>query len=132
MPRLAQIVERKRQVARWYLEGLRDVRGLRLPVEREWATNVYWMFCVVVEPDFPLDRDALVARLRERGIDTRNFFLPMNVQPAFRKRGLFSGVHLPVAEQLGRSGFYLPSSSTLDRETIRGICAVIDELSRSG
>ena len=67
-------------------------------------------------------------RLMEHGIDTRTFFVPMNEQPVFREMGLFGGERHPVAEELGRKGMYLPSSSGLEAGEIKFICDAIKDV----
>ncbi len=42
-------IGRRREVAEWYNENLKDTRGLTLPVEKEWARNVYWMYTVILD-----------------------------------------------------------------------------------
>src|SRR5205823_1390464 len=76
--RIDRIIAEKRRVASTYNTCLQGVPGLHLPVEREWAFNVYWMYAVVVTPEFGMTRDELGKVLRAEGIDTRTFFCPMN------------------------------------------------------
>ena len=115
------ILEQKRRVARTYCEHLADVPGLRLPVEKEWAKNVYWMFAVVITPDFGITRDELAAELLQDGIETRTFFCPMNQQPCLQRPGREMSP-CPVADRLWERGLYLPSSLDLSEPTIRRIC----------
>jgi len=69
-----------------------------------------------------MSRDELMSELEEKGIETRTFFIPMHEQPVFQNRGLFKGKKYPVAEDLARTGMYLPSSSGLKEEEIKFIC----------
>jgi perosamine synthetase len=94
------------------------VPGLQLPVEAEWARNVYWMYAVVVQAEFGITRDQLMEQLRREGIDTRTFFCPMNLQPCLQSQPGFLSVGCPVADQLWESGLYLPSTYTLADETL--------------
>jgi perosamine synthetase len=121
--RLPELVGIRRRNARLYLDGLRDIPGLQLPAERPDVFNVYWMFGVVVRPDFPMNRDALRAFLAARGIETRTFFIPMHYQPAWH--AAFKGQRYPVSEALGRCGFYLPSGPCLTEDEIVYICGVL-------
>lgn len=116
--RMEAIVARKREVAQLYLDALADVVGLQLPVERPWARNVYWMFGVVLDDDVDLAAAGLAAALRERGVDTRPFFLGLHEQPVLRRRGLFSGESYPVAERIARRGLYLPSGLALTDDQV--------------
>ena len=108
-------------------EAKKDVKGITLPIEKEWAKNVYWMYSILVEDEFGMSRDELMKEkeLEKKGIETRTFFIPMHEQPVFQKRGLFKGESYPVAEELSRKGLYLPSSSGLKEEEIRYICEMI-------
>jgi perosamine synthetase len=113
LDKIEQVIEQKRSVARRYHERLSSVRGLKLPVEASWARNVYWMYAVVVTPEFGVPRDALTTRLAAQGIETRTFFCPMNQQPCLKEIPGFREVPCPVADELWRTGFYLPSTYTL-------------------
>ena len=124
-----EFVEKRRRNAYLYNSRLKDVPGITLPPEKEWAKNVYWMYSILIEDEFGMSRDELMERLKERGIETRTFFIPMHEQPAFLNLGLFKGERYPVAESLGKQGLYLPSSSGLKEEDINYICQVIKEVS---
>lgn len=129
--RIDHIVAEKRRVAASYTSHLRSIAGLRLPVEKDWAFNVYWMYGIVVTPEFGSTRDELMAFLRERGIDTRTFFCPMNQQPCLSELDGFREIPCPVADMLWERGLYLPSTYTLDDQTIRKISDVILEARQS-
>ena len=95
-----EFVNMRRSNAKIYGDSLRGVPGLSLPVEKEWAKNVYWMYSILVEPEFGLSRDGLMEELSKRGVETRPFFTPMNEQPVFRDMHLFEDEKYPVAEEL--------------------------------
>lgn len=115
------IIAQKRRVAHTYAHCLQDVPGLGLPVELDWAFNVYWMYAVVVKPEFGLTRDQLMEILQADGIQTRTFFCPMNQQPVLQSLPGFRDVPCPVADRLWETGLYLPSAWSLPAKTIRRI-----------
>jgi very-short-patch-repair endonuclease len=123
------IVRRKRQMAAWYNEGLKSVKGITLPVEMPWAKNVYWQYGIVLDREFGMSRDKLLSSLEKEKIGARAFFVPMHQQPVFHKLGLFKGIQLPVSEWLGRNGLYLPSSAKVSRADVIRVCNVIKRLS---
>jgi perosamine synthetase len=132
LKKIDQIIVEKRRVAQTYKRYLDDLSGLQLPVEMEWARNVYWMFAVVVTPEFGISRDQLTQGLFEKGIQTRTFFCPMNQQPVLKSIPGFREVSCPVADQLWDQGLYLPSSWNLQDETIKHIADCIQEVRNSG
>jgi perosamine synthetase len=123
--KIEHIISEKRRVARTYQRYLQDIPGLQLPVELDWAKNVYWMYALVVKPEFGLSRDQLVEALYQDGIQTRTFFCPMNQQPFLRGMPAYRDVPCPVADQLWETGLYLPSAWNLDEETIKTIAGSI-------
>lgn len=123
--RIDELVEMRRRNAYFYNKYLKDVTGIRLPVEKEWAKNVYWMYSILIEDDFGISREELMSELEKKGIETRTFFVPMHEQPVFQNMGLFNGESYPVAEELSKKGMYLPSGSGLKEEEIKYICETI-------
>lgn len=111
-------VSLKRRVGKWYTELLSDLDLIQLPVERSGCTNVYWMYGVVLGDDVPIDAAECSARMLERGIHTRPFFVGMHEQPVFQQMGLFAGERYPLSERLASRGFYLPSGLTLTESQV--------------
>lgn len=107
-----QKVERKRWIGQTYNDLLAGQSDLTLPVEEPWAKNVYWMYGILIEESFGVRKDVLMGMLREKGVDTRSFFCPMSLQPAYRGANPSfpdpSGEY-PVSVDLWNRGLYLPS-----------------------
>ena len=123
---LDHFVERRRLNALEYNCRLHGIPGIRTPREAEWAKNVYWMYGIMVdEAAYGMNRDQLRRVLADNGIETRTFFIPMHCQPVYWQQ--FKGERYPVAEQLCRDGFYLPSATSLDLAEIDYISEVIRE-----
>lgn len=130
-----KLVEMRRRNAKLYNKYLSKIPGIVLPPEEPWAKNVYWMYGVLVEPEeFGMKMPELRKALQEKGIGTRTFFIPMHEQPLFKKNDPrlpdVSG-NYPVADELGKKGLYLPSSSTLKEEQIKYIAETIKEIRES-
>jgi perosamine synthetase len=119
-----RLVEMRRSMARKYLDRFAGMEShLQLPVERPWATNVYWMFGVVLRSRRDLDARKVQELLRARGVDSRRFFCPGHLQPALKQYG--QGVDAPVSENLWENGIYLPSPADLtDAEADRVVSAL--------
>ena len=111
--RIDEVIEAKRRVAARYDELLGGVPGIQIPVEKEWARSVYWMYAIVVGDEYPLTRDELAGALAADGIDSRTFFCPMNQQPFLRRQPGYRDVPCPVADRLWETGLYLPSAPSL-------------------
>lgn len=112
LTKLDRRVQRKKEIFALYRSELADVREVAF-VETNLDDTSPWFIDVLV-PD-PL---ALREYLHEREIGSRPFYPPLHTQAPYRLIG-----HYPEAEHVSRHGLWLPSSSFLDDETIRRICA---------
>lgn len=129
--KIDRLVETKRKIGKTYNSLLSDVEGITTPPEAKWAKNVYWMYSILVEDDFGVDRDTLKKELYRKGIDTRFTFTPMHSQPCFK--GIAdpgSDKDFPVSVELSRKGLYLPSGMNLTEDQIKYICDAIRKLGR--
>lgn len=123
--RIDDHLARKRRMARFYIEHLKDIPGLQLPVERPGVKNVYWMFGFVLNDPIAVDATEMAQRLRALGVDTRPFFIGMHEQPALHRLGLFVGERYPVAERLARRGLYVPSGLGLTEDQMETVCRAV-------
>ncbi|MDR7417464.1 MAG: DegT/DnrJ/EryC1/StrS family aminotransferase [Armatimonadota bacterium] len=119
--------QRRREVAAWYQQELAGVRGLTWHAEQSWARHAYWMFTIQVDPAVA-DRDTVMARLADQGIETRPVFYPLHMLPPYRTR---PDARFPVAERVASRGINLPTWAGLTRDDVGVIaCAVRESLRR--
>jgi perosamine synthetase len=128
LERIDQIIARKRWMGTEYNRRLKDIGGLQLPTEHPWARSVYWMYGVVLDEQTGMSAAQFAARLRDRGVETRPFFLGMHEQPVFQKRGLFLNERYPTAERIARQGLYLPSGLALTEAQLSRVCDAVQEV----
>ncbi|MBP5609146.1 MAG: DegT/DnrJ/EryC1/StrS family aminotransferase [Lachnospiraceae bacterium] len=129
LERLDEFVNRKREMGAFYTEGLKDVKGLQLPItETEYAKNIYWVYGIVLKDSVGIDNEEMQKRLAAKGIGTRTFFWCMHEQPVFQEMGLFKDERYPVAEKLARRGFYIPSGLALTKEQMSTVVKAVKEV----
>lgn len=117
-------IQRKREIGKVYREGLKNLKGFQLPLEKtEYSENIYWVFGMVADNEE--QQEDIVKRLNNEQIGTRPFFWCMHEQPIFKKMGLFENESYPVAEKLARNGFYIPSGLGLSDKEIATVCELL-------
>jgi perosamine synthetase len=116
---LDEAVAAKIAVARQYNTLLADIPGLTLPPDSDWGPNVYWVYAVLIDKAFGLDRKTLQTELKKRGIETRRFFYPLHRQPIMPKTGIRSTFSRSI--EIADKGLYLPSYVGMDPPTVRHV-----------
>jgi len=116
LKKLDEFVDKKREIAKWYEEGLKELEEkelITLHPETSWAKCVYWMYSILVEDTFGMGRDDLIKRLEMEGIETRPFFYPMHLLSVYKNNERF-----PFAEEISIKGLNLPSGMNMSGEKI--------------
>lgn len=113
-------IELRARVAKLYQDHLCGLPGVELQPVQSWARHVYWMFSVVLDPDEWPERDSVMAKMSELGVETRPVFYPAHSMPPYADS--VKGENFPVAERLSRNGISLPTWGGLTEEDVRYVC----------
>ncbi|MEJ3405277.1 DegT/DnrJ/EryC1/StrS family aminotransferase [Rathayibacter sp. YIM 133350] len=127
LAKLPVVVDQRRENVARYRELLADVPGIRLSTDPEWGTSNFQSFWIEVLPEFPLDREGLLAALAADGISARRGIMASHRQPAY------AGVArpaLPITEHLTDSTLILPLYHQLEPADIERVVASIRAASK--
>lgn len=122
LEKIEEYIKTKRKNAEYYNSLLKEVEGITLPVEREWAKHCYWLYSVIVEDEYGITRDELIKILEKKGVETRPFFKPLHEMKPYRK---YKHGEMSVTEELSKKGINLPSSVGLKKKQIEEIVRII-------
>lgn len=119
---IGEYIKNKRINALLYNELLKEVKGITLPVELEDCKNVYWLYSVLVEESYHLTRDELIKELKENGIDSRPFFIPVHSMAPYKNCRCGD---MSITTEIASRGINLPSSVGIKKDDIRLICQLL-------
>lgn len=112
--RIDELLAFKQHVGKHYQKLLAGVEGIELPTSSyRGSLNVYWVFGVVLRDFIPVSAKEIMAALHDIGVGTRPFFFPLHRQPVLQQYGYGAQRALPVSENLGERGFYIPNGADL-------------------
>ncbi len=123
MERVEDIVARKIELGKLYNEGLKDISEFQLPASFKDITNTYWLYTIVLNDNCDLDRDTLIGKLQQNGIETRPVFYPLHEMPPYQQ--YIRDEKYPVADRVSKRGICLPSYLSLQPSEIAFICGVL-------
>ena len=119
LEQLDKSIIRKRDIGNRYINNLKNLSSIQLPqLYTLYAENIFWVFSIVLIDDKYPDATIIMDLLKTKNIGTRPFFWPMHEQPIFHKMGLFQNESHPIAENIARKGFYIPSGLAITNEQI--------------
>jgi perosamine synthetase len=110
MERLEAILERKRHIAQLY-RSLLDIGAFEFQTVSEDVESSHWLVSLLLP--YGCDRDAVMAYMAARGVDSRPVFYCAHHMPMY-----LSDERFPVAEDIASRGISLPSYPTLTDEQV--------------
>ena len=121
------IIKRKKEIGTKYHKLLKNNKKIFIQdLKTKYASNIFWVFGIVIKKNLRLSRNLLVKKLNDKGIQTRNFFHPMHKQNVFKKMKIFKNKNTyPNSEFLSKNGLYLPSGIGLKNKEIDYICKTL-------
>ncbi|MPW38629.1 aminotransferase class I/II-fold pyridoxal phosphate-dependent enzyme [Thermococcus sp. 101 C5] len=121
--------EKRIENARLLSEGISKIEGLTPPYVDPRVKHVFHQYVIRVEEEFPLNRDELMAKLREKGIGTAvHYPIPVHQQPLYQKLGYPKDI-CPNAIEASKRVLSLPVHPAVSKEDIDYIISALKELS---
>jgi perosamine synthetase len=118
--KLPRLLEKRAAVAAAYGERLAGAPGVTAPMAARGDEVRSWFVYVVRLAD-EVDRDAVILRLRERGIDSKSYLPSVHLFPHIAALGYREG-QFPIAEAASAHSLALPFFPQMTEEQIERVC----------
>ena len=121
-----QALARRKEIDTRYRDQLARVKGIRCLGDAGERVANYGYFPILVEPDYPLSRDALYQKLRDHNIFARRYFYPLISDfPMYRGLPSAQRSNLPVAASAADKVLCLPIYPALEPEDQERVVSVV-------
>lgn len=129
LKKLEKFNEIRRHFARLYTEMLSDVKGITVPVEKNYSQSSWHFYVVKIEENFGLSRDEVVLELLKCGIQTNVHYTPLHYFAPYKALGYKQG-EFPVAEAAYEKVLSLPLHVSLDDAQVEYVVDMLKQLRR--
>ena len=108
--KLKKILKRKEQIFKIYKKGLSNIKAISFMINLSDNKPVHWFSNI-----FTKDKIKLKKFLEKNKIQTRDIFLPLNLQPCYRKNNIIKNIDekFPISKKVYNTGLSLPSSYSI-------------------
>jgi len=133
LKRLNEIVKRRNKVAEMYNEKLKDVDEVITPFVAPYVTRMSWFVYVIRLADkfTKEDRDNIIKEMGKRGIQTRNYFAPIHLQPFYVEQFGFKRGDFPVTDFVSDRTISIPFYTMMREEEIEYVVKNLKEVIRA-
>jgi dTDP-4-amino-4,6-dideoxygalactose transaminase len=135
IPQLALLddtIAKRRANAQFLIDGLGDVRGLRVPQQRTGRGHVWHQFTVMLTDESPIERDEFVMHLTERGVGN-GIYYPRLVfdYDCYRDNPQVKASAVPVAASVTGRVVSLPVHPGLSPDDLTTVVATVRDLMKA-
>lgn len=96
LQKLKPFIRRRRDIANQYVNAFHGVEELILPPHQPWAQHAWHLFVVQLKTR---NRDAVYDQLKKKGVGAQVHYVPIHLQPYYRKRFGFRKGDFPQSEE---------------------------------
>jgi dTDP-4-amino-4,6-dideoxygalactose transaminase len=115
LKKIDTFISKRNDVANRYANLISRIDGVRPPYIADYTSKISW-FVYVVLLDERVDRDGVIGYLAENGIQSRNYFAPIHLQPFYKTQFGYREGMLPVTENTSKSTLAIPFFNRLTLE----------------
>lgn len=124
LERFEKILEQRQRQEELYKHMLSGNDSFSIRPQQPWSQSVHWL--MTVQLNISGVRDALLERLKEKGIDCRQMIHPVHDAQHFKQH--YVDREYPISKQVSYNSLHLPSSTQLTEEQIEWIAGTFQEL----
>ena len=123
---ISKVIYKKQQQAAIYDSLLSQIKEISIPIKSYRGTeNNYWVYGIVLKT--PNLRDKLIEHLYNNGVESRPFFWPLHLQPAYLNSNNAENIELINSEYLGKNGLYLPMGAHINKKIQKKIVNILEK-----
>lgn len=122
------MIKEREKIAKKYTERLKKVEGIITPYVMPNVRHTWFVYVIQVKEG--IDRDRVMAKLKEHGISTKNYLPAIHLQKFYKEKFNYTPGDLPVCEKVSASTIALPLYIGLGDEDIEYICTILEQVIR--
>lgn len=121
--RIDEIIHKRDQILNWYEHELKDIENFQLQSTRENVKKVNWLVSILLND---VNRETVMNKLKENGVDSRPFFYPLSSMPLYQ--AYCQKETLITSAIIANKGINLPTYCDLEKEDIQFITGVLKKI----
>lgn len=124
--RVDELVNKKREIFTWYKKRLDSIEGIQLNVEPPGTKSTFWIINAILSGKYKIRKEKIMEQFKKNGIDSRPFFYPVSMQPAYKKytQGKNYSKQNKISYDISPYGISLPYSLKLTEQDVDHVCKI--------
>jgi len=128
LTRINKFVSNRKKIAKEYCKAFKGVDGLQIPFEHKDYISSWHLFVLKIDfKKFNMTRNALMKKLKKKGVGTQVHYIPVYQQPYYRRLKL-GNRNCPNAEKYYRECLSIPIFPEMSISDVRKVIKTIKQV----
>ncbi|MAE81215.1 MAG: polysaccharide biosynthesis protein [Flammeovirgaceae bacterium] len=129
LSRIEEFIQKRDAVSEWYKEALAPLADHITPALSQDDVRTSWFVYVahLNSKYTPQDRDALLERLKAKGIGCNNYFPAIHLQPLYTREFGFKKGDFPITEGVSDRTVALPFYNNISQKEVATVAEVLND-----
>jgi len=129
LEKLNNFITRRREIAKRYNEAFKNTEEITIPYEQQWVKSVYHLYVILLNLDrLKVNRRQVFDALRAENIGVHVHYIPLHLQPYYKKKFGYKKGDFPVAEDYYDRTLTLPIFPKMDDKDIDDVIKAVKKV----
>jgi len=128
--RIEELLEKRQRVVEYYNRRLSEIDSLRVPYVSPDVKISWFVYVVRINGEgfSQRVRDETIQEMKERGIDCREYFPPIHLQPFYIDMFGYQKGDFPITERISTLTIALPLYNNLTEKEVSYVCKTLQNI----
>ncbi len=122
LKKVNSFIRKRNLLALVYDKELSSIKGITRPVKQNGVKHAYHLYPILINA---FGRDIFIKRMSKQKIGTSVHFLPLHLQPFYRKRFGYRKGDLPITEEIAQRIVSLPLYPAMSDDDVRRVITAV-------
>jgi perosamine synthetase len=130
MERIEEILKKRQKVAELYSKRLNRIEGIKIPYVAKNVKMSWFVYVIRLDSEkfSREDRNKIIKELEKMGINCRDYFPPIHLEPFYVEMFSYKRGSFPITEKISNSTIAFPFYNNLTEEEINYICDSLENI----
>jgi len=129
LKRLPRFIKRRREIVKKYNEAFKKIENITIPFERPKVVSAFHLYTLKIDFDkIGKSRSQVMAELKIRGVGSQVLYIPVHLQPYYRKTYGYKIDDFPLAESYYKRALSLPLFPGMTDKDVEKVIRAVKEV----
>jgi len=126
LKKIDKFIKRRREIVVKYNKAFKNIKEITIPTERSYVKSAWHIYPIQLNLEkLKIGRKKIFEELRKEGLGVQVHYIPLHLQPFYKKKFGYKKSNFPIAEKYYRRAITLPLFPKMNDEEVSRIVKTI-------